>query len=244
MALERLQKFMARCGVASRRACETTIAEGRVRVNGRVVREPGTKIDPATDRVEVDGRILTPPEELVYIALHKPRGYVTTVHDPQGRPTVMDLVQDAGARVYPVGRLDADSEGLLLLTSDGRLAHRLMHPRYGVEKRYRVTVQGTVSDEALQMLAEGVPLEDGMTAPARVRLLARGGRRSVLEITLSEGRKRQVRRMCRHVGHPVVRLVRTAVGPVELGALPPGACRRLTDAEVARLRRAAGLTGQ
>lgn len=234
---------MARCGVASRRACETLIEQGRVKVNGQVVRRPGTKIMPSRDRVEVDGRVLSPPDRFVYVALHKPRGFVTTVRDPQGRPTVMDLVTDVPTRLYPVGRLDADTEGLLILTNDGRLAHRLMHPRYRVGKRYRVTVEGAVGDDALNQLAQGVMLEDGMTAPARVRVVSRGPRRSVLELTLVEGRKRQVRRMCRHVGHPVVRLVRVAVGPVALGSLPVGDYRRLTATEVQRLLRAADISG-
>lgn len=229
---------MARCGVASRRACEAIIEQGRVKVNGRVVTQPGTKVRPATDRVEVDGRVIRPPRAFLYYMINKPQGYVTTVRDPQGRPTVMDIVADIDARLYPVGRLDADTEGLLLLTNDGALANKLMHPRYQVGKRYRVTVRGDISDGALRQLADGVPLEDGMTAPARVRLLKRDHRRSVIDLTLFEGRNRQVRRMCRHVGHPVIALVRTALGPLQLGGVAPGAYRSLTTEEVKRLRRA------
>lgn len=229
---------MARCGVASRRASEALIAAGRVKVNGVTVTRPGTTIDSASDRVEVDGRLIRPPRRLQYVILNKPCGYVTTVRDPQGRPTVMDLIKDVDDRLYPVGRLDIDTEGLLLLTNDGRLANQLTHPRYEVGKRYRVTVQGSVDDETMRRLANGVELEDGLTAPARVRLVARGRSRSTIELTLIEGRNRQVRRMCQHVGHPVVSLRRVAFGPIELGTLPLGTYRHLTRAEVDRLRRA------
>lgn len=232
---------MARCGVASRRACEAIILAGRVRVNGVVVTALGAKVDPLSDVVEVDGRVVRPQQRLRYIALNKPRGYVTTVRDPQGRPTVMDLTRDVDERVYPVGRLDADTEGLLLMTNDGELAFRIMHPRYQVEKRYRATVQGSIPDDALRALRRGVPLEDGLTAPARVRLLERSPLRSVVELTIVEGRNRQVRRMFQFVGHPVVRLVRLSVGPVRLGPLPKGSWRDLTDAELAALRRTVGL---
>lgn len=229
---------MARCGVASRRACELLISEGRVKVNGRVVTQPGTKIDPAADRVEVDGRVLRPPRTFVYYIINKPRGYVTTVRDPQGRPTVMDIVAHVKERVYPVGRLDADTEGLLVLTNDGALANKLMHPRYQVGKRYRATVRGHIGDDALRRLAVGVPLEDGMTAPAKVRLISREQRRSIIELTLFEGRNRQVRRMCAYVGHPVIALLRTSMGPLQLSGLAPGSYRPLTADEVRRLRRA------
>lgn len=232
---------MARCGVASRRACEAVIAAGRVRVNGVVVTTLGTKVDPEVDVVEVDGRIIRPTPRRRYIMLHKPKGHVTTVRDPQGRPTVVDLLAGVAERVFPVGRLDVDTEGLLLLTDDGELAHRVMHPRYEVKKRYRATVIGAIDDAALRLLERGVPLEDGVTAPARARLLKRFGDRSVVELTIVEGRNRQVRRMFQFVGHPVVRLVRLAVGPVRLAGLPRGAWRDLTEAELAALRRAVGL---
>lgn len=215
-----------------------------MRVNGVVVTALGVKVDPEADVVEVDGRVVRPQQRLRYLALNKPRGYVTTVHDPQGRPTVMDLLAGVTERVFPVGRLDADTEGLLLLTNDGELAHRIMHPRFQVEKRYRATVAGAVGDEALRLLARGVPLEDGLTAPARVRLVSRTPQRSVVELAILEGRKRQVRRMFQYVGHPVLRLVRLAVGPVRLGHLPVGAWRDLTAAELAALRRATGLGGE
>lgn len=235
---------MARCGVASRRACEVLIEHGRVKVNGITVTQPGTKVNPAKDRVEVDGCVIRPQRNLRYVMLNKPRGYVTTVSDPQGRPTVMDLVVDIEERLYPVGRLDADTEGLLLLTNDGWLANKLMHPRYEVAKRYRVTVRGAVDNEKLRQLADGVPLEDGMTAPARVRLIARSRHQSTMELTLIEGRNRQVRRMCQHVGHPVIALQRVAIGPVNLGTLPAGAFRHLTAAELNQLRRAVRYAGR
>lgn len=229
---------MARCGVASRRASEMLIEAGRVTVNGVTVTRPGTTVDADVDRVEVDGRLIRPPSNLQYVMLNKPRGYVTTARDPQGRPTVMDLVKDIENRLYPVGRLDVDTEGLLLLTNDGHLANKLMHPRYEIGKRYNVTVRGSVDDETLRRLADGVELEDGKTAPARVLLLSRGRDRSIFELTIVEGRNRQVRRMCRHVGHPVIKLRRIAVGPVKLGALPPGTYRHLSNDEVHQLRRA------
>ncbi|HEY8416728.1 MAG TPA: pseudouridine synthase [Limnochordales bacterium] len=241
LTTERLQKFMARCGVASRRACETLIALGRVQVNGRTVTEPGFKVDPDRDEVRVDGRVIRPASDFRYIMLHKPAGYVTTVTDPQGRPTVMALVP-ADRRLFPVGRLDLDTEGLLLLTDDGALAHRLTHPRYGVPKIYQARVAGAVSEEALSRLRQGVLLEDGPTAPARVRLLRQDADGALLEIELKEGRKRQVRRMCQAVGHPVLYLKRVAFGPLRLGRLPKGRYRPLTPAEVEALKRAAGLS--
>lgn len=232
---------MAHCGVASRRACEELIVAGRVQVNGRTVQELGFQVDPDRDEVRVDGRVIRPPARLCYYILHKPAGYVTTVSDPQGRPTVMSLVPSS-ERVYPVGRLDLDTEGLLLLTNDGPLAHRLTHPRYGVRKVYLAQVAGLVGPETVERLRRGVVLEDGPTAPARVRVVGQDKESTVLELEISEGRKRQVRRMCQAVGHPVLYLKRIAFGPLRLGRLPLGACRLLTDAEVAALRRAARLS--
>ncbi|HEY8496689.1 MAG TPA: pseudouridine synthase [Limnochordales bacterium] len=235
-----MQKYMARCGVASRRACEQLILAGRVQVNGCTVQELGVKVDPDRDEVRVDGRVIRPPSQLRYYMLHKPAGYVTTVSDPHGRPTVMSLVP-CEDRLYPVGRLDLDTEGLLLLTNDGPLAHRLTHPRYGVRKLYRAKVAGVVGPEAIARLQHGVLLEDGPTAPARVRVIRQDKETTVLEIELAEGRKRQVRRMCQAVGHPVLYLKRIGFGPLRLGRLPAGAYRPLTDAEVVALRRAVRL---
>ncbi|MBO8141570.1 MAG: rRNA pseudouridine synthase [Firmicutes bacterium] len=240
MAAERLQKFLARAGIGSRRACEQLISQGRVRVNGRLVTEQGLRVDPERDKVQVDGRVVKPSGRFQYIMLNKPAGYVTTVRDPQGRPTVMHLLPER-PRVFPVGRLDRDTEGLLLLTNDGELAYRLAHPRFQVEKRYRALVRGEVGPEAVRRLENGVVLDDGPTAPCRVRVIRREPERTLLELRLREGRKRQVRRMCEAVGHPVVALMRIAVGPVLLGRLPKGAWRPLTPEEIAALRGATGL---
>ena len=236
---ERLQKALARAGVASRRAAEELIAAGRVRVNGQAVTEMGRRVWP-TDRVEVDGRPLGGPARPVYLALNKPTGYVTTARDPEGRPTVFELIRSS-VRVYPVGRLDWDSEGLLLLTNDGELTHRLTHPRYGVEKEYHALVDGHPSQLTVERLTAGVPLGDGPTAPARARRLrpTQGG--DWVAVTIHEGRNRQVRRMLEAVGHPVRRLLRVRVGPIELGELGRGQARELTAGEVAALRRLVGL---
>lgn len=233
----RLQKFLARAGAASRRGSEDLMTAGRVTVNGRVVTELGAKVDPRVDEVAVDGSVVRLHDGPTYLLLHKPREVMTTMSDPQGRRTVADLFPpDAPAGLFPVGRLDFDTEGLLLLTTDGDLAHVLMHPRHHVWKTYEATVQGVPDECDLLHLREGVVLDDGVTAPADVRLVARTGGRAVVELKIREGRKRQVRRMLSAVGHPVTRLVRVAFGPVLLGRLEPGAIRPLTDAEIAELR--------
>jgi 23S rRNA pseudouridine2605 synthase len=224
----RLNAYLARAGVASRRHADELIKAGRVTVNG----EPGqlNTFIVRGDRVEVDGEPVA-AQRLAYVLLHKPSGTVTTARDPQGRPTVVELI-DLPERVVPVGRLDVDTTGALLLTNDGPLAHRLAHPRYGVEKVYEVDVEGRPAEEALRRLAEGVELEDGMTAPATVRCLAP----SRLELTLHEGRNRQVRRMCEAVGHPVRRLHRSRYAGLTLEGLEPGGSRELAADEVRRLR--------
>jgi pseudouridine synthase len=209
-------------------------------VNGEVVSLAGSKVDPHHDRVEVDGRPVGLPSEHVYLLLNKPVGYVSTVRDPRGRPTVMDLIPGT-ARLYPVGRLDKDSEGLLLLTNDGELTQRLTHPRYEHEKEYHVLVEGQPTAAALQRLRQGVELEDGLTWPAQVTSLRREGDGSWLRFVIHEGRKRQLRRMCTAVGHPVRRLVRVRIGPLTLGRLTPGQYRPLTAEELAQLRQRAGL---
>jgi 23S rRNA pseudouridine2605 synthase len=232
----RLAKYLAHAGVASRRAAEQLIAAGRVSVGGEPVTDPARDVDESSG-VAVDGRPVAPEPREVH-ALNKPAGVVSTARDTHGRPTVVELVRSR-RRLYPVGRLDADSTGLILLTNDGELAERLTHPRYGVEKVYRARVQpARVSRRALEALRQGVELEDGKTAPARVRQPRPG----VLEITIREGRKRQVRRMCEAVGHRVVELRRVAFGPLGLRGLEPGQSRRLSRAEVERLRRAARIT--
>ncbi len=238
----RLQKLLSAAGVASRRAAEQLIADGRVTVNGRTVRERGTRADPARDDVRVDGRRIAREVRRRYVVLHKPRGYVTTRSDPHRRKTVLDLVPDVRDYVYPVGRLDYESEGLLLLTNDGALAAVLTHPRHGVARVYEATVRGVPSVGALRRLAAGVEIDGRPTAPAEVRLL-RGGARGTAEarvrIVIREGRNRQVRRMFDAIGHPVRRLRRTRLGPISLRGLRPAAARELTPAEVGALRRAA-----
>jgi 23S rRNA pseudouridine2605 synthase len=224
---------LARVGLGSRRACEELIADGRVTVNGEVA-ELGRRVDVAHDVVELDGAPVAVLPGLVHYLLHKPVGVLTTADDPQGRPTVVQLVPDE-PRVFPVGRLDADSEGLLILTNDGELAHRLAHPSFGVEKEYVAETVGAPTPGALRRLRQGVDLDDGTTAPARVGVIAPG----VLRIVVHEGRNRQVRRMCEAVGFPVRRLVRTRIGPLSDRRLGPGQWRVLTPAEVRALAQAA-----
>lgn len=240
MATMRLQKALAQAGVASRRAAEALIAAGRVSVDGQIVRELGTKVDPRRQVIAVDGQIIQ-TEDQVHYALHKPSGVVSTVRDPQGRPTVRQLLRSVPQRIYPVGRLDADTTGLLLLTNDGELANRLMHPRYEVKKEYIATVRGSVSDSALERLAAGIELDDGPTAPARVRRLGKSAGATRVSIEIHEGRNRQVRRMFAAVGHPVIALHRVRIGPIRLGHLPPGAYRPLTPDEIRKLYQLVGL---
>lgn len=231
---ERLQKVLARAGLGSRRRCEEMIAEGRVRVDGETA-ELGRRIDPTVARVDVDGVPVVLDPEIVHWLLNKPAGYVTTASDPEGRPTVLALVPES-PRVFPVGRLDMDTEGLLVMTNDGELANLLAHPSHGVEKEYFAEVDGTPSPGALRALREGVQLDDGVTRPARVRLVQQSGAgTSGVEITVKEGRKRMVRRMCSAVGHPVRRLVRTRIGSLRDSRLRPGSWRPLTTDEVRRL---------
>ena len=230
---ERVHKVLARAGVASRRRCEELIEEGRVAING-VVAELGGRVDVERDIVTVDGAFVPLAPDAVYYLLNKPAGHVTTAHDPQGRPTVVELVP-AEPRVVPVGRLDLDTEGLLLLTNDGELTHRLTHPSFGVEKEYLAEVDGTPSRAALRRLREGVELDDGLTAPAKVALVAP----NLLRVVIHEGRNRQVRRMCAAIGHPVLRLVRVRIGPLVIGSLAPGTWRVLDGAEVRALAAAA-----
>lgn len=239
MGQERLQKVLARAGFGSRRACEELIARGRVTVNGRVARL-GDKVDPSRDVVEVDGSRVNLDPNVRYFALHKPAGVVTTLRDPRGRPDLRGLLPP-GPRVYPVGRLDRDSEGLLLLTNDGELANRLMHPRYGVEKEYLVSVRGRPRPAHVARLLRGVELEDGPARAAMARIVATRPDRGQLRVVMTEGRKREVRRMLAALGLPVERLVRVRIGPVRLHGLPPGAWRELTTEEVLGLARAAGL---
>jgi 23S rRNA pseudouridine2605 synthase len=245
---ERLQKVLAHAGVASRRAAEEMIAAGRVSVNGEIVREMGVRVLP-TDVIQVEGKRLDVPgpekqaQEHVYIVVNKPLGVVSTAKDPQGRSTVLDLLNPkAGiSRVYPIGRLDVDSTGLLLLTNDGDLTFRVTHPRYGLEKEYRALVRGRPGAESIRRLREGVEIESGLTSPAKVEHLSTVEGNTWLRITIHEGRKRQVRLMTAAVGHPVIELQRTRVGPILLGTLEPGKWRYLALHEVHALRKAVGL---
>ena len=242
---ERLQKILSAAGVASRRAAEEYITEGRVTVNGSTVTELGTKADPRTDDIRVDGRRIKPATRRLYILMYKPRGYITSRSDPQGRPTVIDLLAKGGIRdyVYPVGRLDFDSEGLLLLTSDGDLAARLTHPSHEVEREYHARIRGVPDRHTIERLAKGIMIDGRKTAAAQVTLLkaidATDGPDSVLSIVLHEGRNRQVRRMCEAVGHPVVRLRRVRIGPITDDRIRPGEFRELDGSEIAALRRVA-----
>jgi 23S rRNA pseudouridine2605 synthase len=236
---ERLQKVLARAGVASRRAVEEMIVAGRIRVNGRNA-ILGQRVDPDKDEVEVDGSRLPLRTDLVYYLMNKPSGVVTTAEDELGRTTVLDLIE-ATERVWPVGRLDRDTEGALILTNDGDLTHRLTHPSFEVPKTYIVWARGTVGDRALRSLARGVELDDGLTAPAQVALRETSGGASLIELTITEGRNRQVRRMMEAVGHEVIRLARTTIGPLQLGHIRPGTARRLGLGEVQALYRSVDL---
>ncbi|MFZ5644139.1 MAG: pseudouridine synthase [Bacillota bacterium] len=233
--MERLHKFMARNGIAARRACEEIIAAGRVKVNGETVTKPGTTIDPQKDTVQVDGRRLKAPEEYIYMMLYKPRGYISAVSDPRGRKTVIDLLEGTTERLYPVGRLDYNSEGLLLLTNDGDFAQKVSHPGHKIPKTYRVRVKGIPTVRNLDILSSGVMLDDGMTAPAQVYIIDEKEGNALLEITISEGRNRQVRRMLEKIGHEVLRLKRTKIGALSLANLRAGETRHLKESEIKSL---------
>ena|SRR2546423_570051 len=239
MPEERLQRALARAGLGSRRSCEELIEEERVTLNGRIA-TLGDKVDPAADDVRVDGSRVPLDPELRYYALHKPAGVVTSMRDPQRRTDVASLVPE-GPRVFPVGRLDLETEGLLLLTNDGELANRLMHPRYGIEKEYLAEVEGQPTVRIAARLARGVDLEDGRAAAVSARVVGESGGRGAMRIVMGEGRKREVRRMLAAVGFPVRRLVRLRVGPIKLGALRAGQVRELDHEEVRALYRQAGL---
>ncbi len=238
----RLQKILADRGIASRRKAEEIIEEGRVTVNG-VVATLGDKADPEKDHIKLDGKLLTqPPGPKTYLMLHKPKNVLTTLDAEETRPTVRNLLGKVKERVYPVGRLDFDSEGLLLLTNDGELAHAVMHPSRKMPKTYSVKIKGVLEEKDFEKLCRGIRLDDGMTAPAEVKPLEVLKQNSWIEITIYEGRKRQIRRMLQAVGHPVIRLIRTRIDGVKLGVLAPGQMRRLSNSELKRLKYAAGLS--
>ena len=245
LALERLQKILARAGLASRREAEQWILEGRVTVNGSVIRELGSKADPAKDSIKVDGKRVKPAVEPLYFALHKPPGIVTTLRDPKSRPDLTPLLARLGAkkRVFPVGRLDFNSSGLLLLTNDGDLAQRLTHPRFGVKKLYQVKLSACPTEKELALLRQGIRLADGVTAPARVRILEKLRKNAWVEIEIHEGRNREVRRMFEALGYFVEKLIRIRVGPVSLGRIAPGEIRPLSPLEIGALKKSVGLAG-
>jgi 23S rRNA pseudouridine2605 synthase len=234
MPEERLQKILARAGLASRRNAEELIRQGKVTVDGKVVTEMGCRVDPDRQAVACEGRPVTLGEEKVYLLLNKPQGYVTTLHDPQGRPIVTSLLTGITARVFPVGRLDFDTEGALILTNDGDFAERILHPRFEIERTYQATVRGLPTREKIRSLEEGLELEGRKTWPAKVRIIAKEPATTTLEITIHEGRKRQVRMMFQAIGHRVLlSLKRIAYGGLRLGSLPSGKYRRLTPADLA-----------
>ncbi|MDD4844589.1 MAG: pseudouridine synthase [Anaerotignum sp.] len=234
---ERLQKFLAEAGVASRRKAEELIAEGKIKVNGKVITELGTKIDPQKDEVLYLDKIISKKEvEMIYIMLHKPEGYVTTAKEQFGRPGVMDLVSGIAARIFPVGRLDYETSGLVLLTNDGDLTYKLTHPKHDVDKTYIAKLYGTPDDMDLQMFRRGVFIDGRQTKPAKMQILEKGERQSTVEIIIHEGRNRQVRKMCEAIKHPVAQLKRVGTGELTLGDLPKGKYRHLTPAEVKYLK--------
>jgi len=237
----RLQKVLAAAGVGSRRQCEELIGAGRVEVDGEIVRRFGARVDPEHQVIRVDGKRIPASADLVYVAVNKPAGMLTSMSDSRGRPTMSDLLGDTPERLFHVGRLDYDTEGLMLLTNDGELAHRLAHPRFGVPKTYLAEVTGPVRRDLGRQLISGVELDDGVASADRFRVVEQVGVRALVEITLHEGRKHIVKRMLAAAGHPVSRLVRTQVGPVSLGSLRPGASRRLSTKEVGDLYAAVGL---
>jgi 23S rRNA pseudouridine2605 synthase len=233
--LVRLQKLLAQSGVASRRKCEELMLAGLVVVDGEVVTRLGTKVDPRAAVIRVDGKRLPPVSEHVYLALNKPRGVVSTMSDPEGRRTLQDLVSDRPERLFHVGRLDTDTSGLILLTNDGDFAHRMAHPSYEMDKTYVAEVEGEVAKATIQTLLDGVTLDDGPVTVSRARLVTGGTGKAIVELAIHEGRNRIVRRLLDHVGHPVRRLTRTAIGPVKLGRLKGGELRDLTREELGEL---------
>ena len=230
-----LQKVLAAAGVASRRASEIMIDEGRVEVNGKIVTEQGRRVNPDRDQIRVDGSRIPPPRRHMYLVLNKPRGVISTMDDPEGRTTLADYLPRTKERLFHVGRLDTETEGLIILTNDGEFAHRLAHPSYEVRKSYHVQVAGVMDNRTLKRLEKGVTLDDGPVKPDKVKLISRGQDRTLLQVSLHEGRNRIVRRMMDAVGHPVDRLARTAIGPVRLGNLPVGETRELSRDELGAL---------
>jgi len=238
---ERLNKILAISGITSRRRADELISSGLVTVNGLVEKRVGSKAVWGVDSINVDGHPVPDPPKKIYLLLNKPFGYVSTLHDPEGRPIIRDLVKDVKERIYPVGRLDFDSSGLLILTNDGELAFRLMHPKFHIPRTYKVIVEGVISDKSVERLKKGVSLDDGPTNPARVRIIETQQGRSVVRITIFEGRSREIRRMCEAVGHKTLKLTRIGYGNLDLGDLKVGKYRHLKNVEVKALRKSVGL---
>ena len=238
---ERLNKILAISGITSRRRADELISSGLVTVNGLVEKRVGSKAVWGVDSINVDGHPVPDPPKKIYLLLNKPFGYVSTLHDPEGRPIIRDLVKDVKERIYPVGRLDFDSSGLLILTNDGELAFRLMHPKFHIPRTYKVIVEGVISDKSVERLKKGVSLDDGPTNPARVRIIETQQGRSVVRITIFEGRSREIRRMCEAVGHKILKLTRIGYGNLDLGELKVGKYRHLKNVEVKALRKSVGL---
>ena len=236
----RLNKFLANCGVASRRKCDEIIFEGKVKVNGEIVKNPAIQVNPEKDEVEVNGEKVKLPEK-VYIALNKPKGVLCSLKDDFGRTIITDLVKDIPQRIYPVGRLDYNSEGLIILTNDGELANRLIHPRYKVKKKYHVLIKGEIKDEDLKKLEQGIELDGKKTLPAECKILNKSKKSTLIEMTIQEGRKRQIRRMLQELGYEVKRLRRVQFGPIKLGMLKQGEWRFLTKKEIEKLYTITGM---
>ncbi len=236
--IERLQKVLANAGIASRRRAEEMMMQGRVTVNGEVITQLGVKVDPSKSHIKVDGKRIQTEKDTLYVLLNKPKGYITSVSDPEGRPTVMQLIPKIKERLYPVGRLDYYTEGLLLLTNDGLLANKLMHPRFGVEKKYLAKVKGCPTEDQIKKVERGgIALPEGKSADCRIRLIRQGDKNCWLEIILHEGKKREVRRLMAKIGHPVLKLKRVGYAHLKLGTLPIGAHRLLTAGEIAGLQK-------
>jgi 23S rRNA pseudouridine2605 synthase len=233
---ERLQKIMSEFGVASRRKCEEMIAAGKVKVNGRLITEQGYKADKAKDIIEVDGKILKDSGDKIYIMLNKPTGYITSVKDQFGRPTVMDLLKGINVRVFPIGRLDYDTEGLIILTNDASLTYRITHPKHNVDKTYRALVLGEVTQKDVFSISQGIEIEDYVTAPGKLEIVKYAKGNSLIDITIHEGKNRQVRKMCSAIGHDVLRLKRIRIGRIGLESIKTGEWRYLTDSEIKYLK--------